>query len=199
MWRTQFFALTVACGALTSAHADDIRLGVPAYGGTGCPAGSASVTLSPDAQSLSILFDQFVAEAGSLNGKSMDRKSCNIAIPVHVPQGLSVSLIAVDYRGFNSLPSGAYSQFDVEYFFGGSRGPKKSTRFYGDQEEEYLVQDNLIATAMVWSRCGADVILRTNSAMLVRTNSWGEQAMATVDSQDVTAGILYKLSWKKCY
>ena len=33
---------------------DDIALGVPGYGGNGCPAGSASVTLSPDAKSLSI-------------------------------------------------------------------------------------------------------------------------------------------------
>ena len=34
--------------AAQNALADDIRLGAPAYGGTGCPAGSASVSLSPD-------------------------------------------------------------------------------------------------------------------------------------------------------
>jgi len=27
-------------------------------------------------------------------------KSCNVAIPVHVPQGFSVSVLQVDYRGF---------------------------------------------------------------------------------------------------
>ena len=37
---------------------NDIALGTPGYGGNGCPAGSASVTLSPDAKSLSIIFDQ---------------------------------------------------------------------------------------------------------------------------------------------
>jgi hypothetical protein len=69
---------------------DDISLGEPGYGGTGCPDGTVSVTLSPDQKSLSLLFDQYQVEVGGDTGKSFDRKSCNIAIPVHVPQGLSV-------------------------------------------------------------------------------------------------------------
>src|SRR5262249_52788568 len=62
---------------------DDIYLGIPSYGGTGCPAGTASVTLSPDAKALSILFDTYVAEVGGTSGKTLDRKSCNVAVPVH--------------------------------------------------------------------------------------------------------------------
>ncbi|MBS1133180.1 MAG: hypothetical protein H6R02_321, partial [Burkholderiaceae bacterium] len=50
--------------------ADDISLGEPGYGGTGCPAGSVSVTLSPDAKSLSLLFDQYVVSVGGDTGKS---------------------------------------------------------------------------------------------------------------------------------
>lgn len=53
----------------------------------------------------------------------MERKTCNIAVPVHVPQGYSVSIFQIDYRGFNSLPYGAYSRFNVEYFFAGTQGP----------------------------------------------------------------------------
>src|SRR5689334_8347785 len=107
-------------GAFTSvAHADDIALGTPGYGGTGCPDGSASVTLSPDAKSLSILFDSFVVDAGGATNKAFDRKVCNVAIPVHVPQGLSVSILAIDYRGHNEIPVGAKSTFGVEYFFAG--------------------------------------------------------------------------------
>ena len=68
------------------AHADDISLGLPGFGGTGCPGGSVSATLSPDAKSLSILFDEYQVAAGGDTGKSFDRKSCNIAIPVHVPR-----------------------------------------------------------------------------------------------------------------
>ena len=79
------------------AYAQDITLGTPGYGGTGCPAGSASVTLSPDARSLSILFDAFTVSA--TRGQTFERKSCNIAVPVRVPQGLSVAILQVDYRG----------------------------------------------------------------------------------------------------
>lgn len=184
--------------ASSLAFADDIRLGEPSYGGSGCPAGSASAVLSPDANELSVLFDQYIVEAGGNTGKTVDRKSCNLAIPVHVPQGLSVSILKVDYRGYNMLPSGASSQLSAEYFFAGGRGPKTIRDFRGSLDSEYTVSDSLVATALVWSRCGESVNLRVNSAMQVRTNARRQQAMATVDSTDVDAKIIYKLQWKSC-
>ena len=32
----------------STAYADDISLGIPGYGGSGCPSDSVSATLSPD-------------------------------------------------------------------------------------------------------------------------------------------------------
>lgn len=193
--------LALATVFVTSAfaNADDIRLGIPGYGGNGCPGGSVDAVLSPDFKTLSILFDSFVAEAGRSSGKSIDRKSCNLAIPVHVPQGLSVSLIALDYRGYVSAPRSTTAQFNVEYFFGGSSGPRISNTFVTPHDDEYTITDNLIATALVWSPCGADVNLRVNASMLARTNSRRDDVLATVDSADVTAGIVYKLQWRSCH
>lgn len=190
-------ALAAALGTLSQAAlADDIRLGVPGYGGNGCPSGSASVTLSPDQKALTIIFDQFLVEAGAF--KTLDRKSCNIAIPVHIPQGFSVSILEADYRGFNSLPSGAYSQFAAEYFFAGQRGPKIRKTFRGPIDSDYLVENNLTVTGLVWSACGADVNLRVNASMLVKTNRYREDALATVDTADFKAGMVYKLQWRRC-
>ena len=124
----------LALGALAAAEpasADDIALGVPGYGGSGCPAGTVSTTLSPDAKSLSLIFDQYEVSAGGSTGRSYDRKSCNVAIPVHVPGGYSISVVSVDYRGFNHLPPRAASQFNVEYFFAGGRGPAFRRSFFG--------------------------------------------------------------------
>lgn len=177
--------------------ADDISLGEPGYGGTGCPAGTVSATLSPDAKSLSLLFDQYQVAVGGETGKSFDRKSCNIAIPVRVPQGLSVSVLKIDYRGFNQLPQSASSQFNVEYFFAGTRGPSFQRKFRGPLTEDYLINNNLTVQAIVWSDCGADVNLRTNSSMRVQTVS-NREAMASIDSQDVSAGIVYQLQWRQC-
>lgn len=190
-------ALLIAGSVASVSYADDIALGEPGYGGTGCPDGSASVTLSPDAKSLSILFDEYYVEVGGATNKSLDRKSCNIAIPVHVPQGLSVSIITVDYRGYNSLPSGASSTFAVEYFFAGVRGPTFNKTFNGELDKDYTITNKLQATALVWSACGADVNLRTNSSIRVRTRQ-NKEAMATVDSEDINAAIQYQLQWKQC-
>jgi len=183
---------------LSGALADDIRLGTPAYGGSGCPGGSASTVLSPDNKSLSILFDNYAAEAGSSNNKTLDRKTCNVAIPVHVPQGFSVSLIGVDYRGFNDLPAGATNDFSVEYFFAGSQGPRDTQRFTGPLSEDYLISHELVATALIWSACGKDVILRSNSSVVVRNPDLSQDAQSSVDSIDLKAGIIYQLQWKRC-
>ena len=177
--------------------ADDISLGEPGYGGTGCPADTVSVTLSPDAKSLSLLFDQYEVAVGGDTGKSFDRKSCNIAIPVHVPQGMSVSVLNIDFRGFNHLPQSATSQFNVEYFFAGTRGPSFKRTFRGPLDEDYLINNNLTVEAVAWSGCGADVNLRTNSSMRAQTVS-NRAAMASIDSEDVNAGIIYHLQWRQC-
>lgn len=190
------FAAVVAIAS--QAHADDISMGQPAYGGSGCPAGSASAVLAPDAKTLSILFDEFIAESGGTTGRTVDRKSCGIAVPVHVPQGYSVSVIKVDYRGFVSLPRGADARMSAEYFFGGSSGPRRTDTFVGPRSQDYMLTDDLVATAVVWSRCGEDVNLRINANLTVRTNSRREQAMATVDSTDLSTRLVYHLQWKRC-
>jgi len=176
---------------------DDISLGEPGYGGSGCPDGTVSVTLSPDHKSLSLLFDQYQLSVGGDTGRGFDRKSCNIAIPVHVPQGLSVSILKVDFRGFNHLPQSATSQFNVEYFFAGTRGPAFQRRFRGPLDEDYLINNQITAEAIIWSGCGADVNLRTNSSMKLSTVS-NREAMASIDSEDINAAIVYQLQWRSC-
>lgn len=186
-------SLAIAILSLPS-FADDVRLGYPAYNGTGCPNGSASVALTPDHKSLSILFSQFMVQANRI--QRLDRKNCDIAVPVHVPNGLSVSVINIDYRGFNSLPAGTMSQFNAEYFFAGTRGPAYSKTFYGPQTGNYVLRNNLVATAISWSPCGQDVNLRATTSMFVRSNNL--DALSTVDSADLRAGLIYTLQWRRC-
>jgi hypothetical protein len=174
---------------LNMAHAafspNDIQLGQPAYGGNGCPAGSASAVLSPDNKSLSILFDSFIVEAGGANA-TVSRKSCNVAIPVHVPQGYSLSIISVDYRGYVSLPAQAQARMTAEYFLAGSVGPRFDKQFLGKTDTDYTFTNDIGVQAQV------------NAAMLVQTNRYRDAALATVDSADFKAGLLYKLQWKTC-
>ena len=190
-------AVALSALAVGPAHADDIALGVPGYGGSGCPAGSVSTTLSPDSKTLSLIFDQYEVAAGGTTGRSYDRKSCNVAIPVHVPNGYSISVFSVDYRGFNHLPYGATSQFNVEYFFAGGRGPSFRRSFWGALESDYFINNQLAAESLVWSPCGADVNLRTNASLRVNTVA-NREASATVDSEDVNAAIVYHVQMRRC-
>lgn len=191
--------LTIGMCVGASAMAQSITLGQPSFGGNGCPAGTASASVTDDGRSVSILFDQYIVEAGRPTNRRMDRKSCNVAVPVRVPQGYSVAVFKVDYRGFNSIPRGAQSQFNAEYFFAGAQGPRYTKNFNGPLEDEYLITNNLVAQALVWSPCGQDVILRANSSMRVTANTRMDQTLATVDSADVQAGLVYHLQWRRCY
>jgi len=180
-------------------YADTLTLGVPAYGGTGCPNGSASVALAPDQQSISILFDSYVAEAGGTTRAAFDRKNCNIAIPVHVPQGFSVAVVGIDYRGFTGLPAGARAQLAVDYFLSTNpNGFHTQKTFLGPVTDNYVKSDSLGLQSVVWTACGADTNLRANTSLLVMSNSRHEESMATVDSADISSGLIYQLQWRTC-
>ena len=203
MFATKILALAVATTAVMSSalafDPNDVQLGIPAFAGSGCPMGSSSVVLSPDAQELSILFDNYLVEAGGSTGRTIDRKNCTIAVPVHVPQGYSVSLITVDYRGFNSLPAGAQSKFQASYFFAGATGPTQTKTFNAGTESDYLLHSDLVVSDVVWSRCGDEVTLRAATSLYVRNTNPMVEALSTVDSADISAGLLYKLSWRRCH
>lgn len=180
-------------------HADDIRLGEPVYGGNGCPSGTASATLSPDQKELSILFDQYSVEVGGFTGKNNDRKSCNLAIPVYVPAGYSISIYQVDYRGYALIPSGGQGQFNVEYFFAGAQGPYTRQVYNGPTDRNFLVQHNLAAEALIWTRCGESVNLRINSNVRVKSNRYNDEAYMSVDSADVASRLVYHVQWRRCW
>jgi hypothetical protein len=204
MFRSLLALAAVLCSAgVASAQNPGITLGYPGYGGSGCPQNTASATLSPDGTALSILFDQFIVEAGGPTGRRVDYKSCNLAIPVNIPQGYSVSIFQVDYRGFNALTYGARSQLTNDYFFqtgsGGSRTVRLAKSFVGPNNNDYLTTDRLAVNALVWTPCGEQATLRINSNMRVFANSRMEQAMSTVDSADVSAGLIYHIQWRRCY
>ncbi len=157
------------------------------YGGNGCPANSASVTVSPDGQELSILFDKFIALG---NNARESRKSCNLSIPIKVPQGFQISLYDADYRGY--VAPATSGNLRAEYFFAGSRGPVFSRNFNG--ETQYNVRDSLATIANVWSRCGDSLNMRVNASMTARGSG-----MATVDSFDLShRGLVYHVKYRAC-
>ena len=183
--------LAVTCPAEA---AGGVSLGKVGYGGSGCPAGTASVGLGGDAKSLVLRFDRYRASAGGSTGRSFDRKSCDLAIPVKVPAGKSVSIVSADFRGVNHLPSAATSEVRVESFIAGSSGSVFTRTFTGPASGNFLASSS---KGTAWSACGADVILRTHSSLLV-TASRNRASDAGVGSGAIRSAIVYHLGWKNC-
>ncbi|MEM7579358.1 MAG: DUF4360 domain-containing protein [Mastigocoleus sp.] len=154
------------------------------YGGSGCPDGSANVTVSPDGQELSILFDQFIADGSKVRDS---RKSCNLSIPIKVPAGFQVSVYDFDYRGYVSPKT--LGRLSAEYFFAGQRGPKALRNIRG--EKDYAVRDRI--KTLVWSGCGDSVNMRVNAGLSARG-----RGIATLDSVDVSHGLKYQIRYRAC-
>jgi hypothetical protein len=182
-------ALTAASIAtsMTPASAAQVEILGASYGGSGCPANSASVSVSPDGQELTILFDKFAALG---NDATQSRKSCNMSIPIKVPQGYQVSLYDADYRGYVAPNTSA--SLRSEYFFAGNRGPAFIRNISG--ETSYNVRDSLATVADVWSSCGDSVNMRVNASIAARG-----AGMATVDSFDLAhRGLVYHIQYRSC-
>ena len=187
--------LVLASTAQAGPNVSSVKIQSTAYAGNGCPSGSADVVISPDKASVSFLFDEYIAEAGGQGQRTFDRKKCDIALGLSIPNGISVSLVDADYRGFHDLPRGSKATFSREYFFVGKQGPKLNKTWYGSRSNDFTVTDNLAVMANVWSKCGADVILRSKSAATVKTQR-GREALMMVDSIDMKSKTLFRYNFR---
>lgn len=174
---------------------DDVQIYGVIYGGNGCPGGTAHVLLTPDRTQLTILFDAYSAEPQA--PQTLDRRSCNIAVSLRVPPGFSVGLWNLDYRGYYSIPWRGAGELSAEYFFAGSVGPLLSHRFPSGNSGNFLVRHSVPFVS--WSRCGEDVLVRSNTGILARRPVFGtETALVSVDSIDARGVIIFHLNWRRC-
>ncbi|MCP3940963.1 MAG: DUF4360 domain-containing protein [Desulfobacteraceae bacterium] len=172
------------------------------YGGNGCPENTARAIMTPDHSQISIFFDEYIASS-SESSTGRDRKSCSLGVSVHVPQGFSVALIELDYRGYVDVPPSAYASFNAEYFFAGENTGEHFSKVWSDDtkwiDEEFFLTDQFPAAAKVWSACGADTIIRANTSLKAyQSKTTDEHAYAQLDTIDVEANMVYQLQWKTC-
>ena len=155
------FVLSVVLGVGQGiAWGDQIQIGAPSYGGTGCPVGTAQAVLSPDASRVSILFDQFEVEAGGDLSQSLARKTCNVALPVHVPTGFQIGVPSAFVQVEGMLAKRAVARLSVDTFLANLRGARVSKTWVGSRSIDEVVDTSL--RQMMWSGCGEDVILRVS-------------------------------------
>jgi hypothetical protein len=184
-------ALAMLVASLSPATAAGPSIGRLGVGGTGCPAGTVSASLTGGGSTLSLKFSKYRAAAGG--ARSFDRKACGVAVPFTVPAGQSVAIVGVQYAGRNKLPVGATATLQTETFFAGGRGPVVSKTFTSTGSYRFTS----VASAPVWSACGASLNLRVNSSLRVNSPH-GASASSSVATQDVSAGLVYLLKFRAC-
>lgn len=193
------FFLTITDSRMTFANvpiAPVPRYGKPAYGGSGCPQGVGRIDVSPDGQTLDFELGAISVETGSETTSRVGRKTCNISIPVQVPEGYRIALPVVTVKGANELPVGSYAEVDTETFFSGMRGPRESKRFEGPLRTSYTAMANSVDTTRSWSPCGVDFNLRVNMSVRVGSHTTNRiKASATVDTIDLG---MNRLRWIRC-
>lgn len=188
-----------------SAYSPLVNIKDPKYSGNGCPPGTASISLSPDNKMISILLDQFIVQAGGPNARPVDRKRCQVSIPFEIPAGMQVSLLRVDYRGFNSIPdSRSFTELITNHQFFRVRNAtigqnvSKKHYFSGPLNEEFFLSGD--AGSQIFSPCGERVVLNILTMMSATASSAQSEILSTVDSIDSESetNIKYHLMWRQC-
>lgn len=170
------------------------------YNGTGCPVGSVAVELAPDRTAFTMLFSEFVAQAGPGISPSQWRRNCQINFDLFVPSGWSYSVATVDFRGFVQLDPGVVGTQTATYYFSNQlQQASFDTVFVGPKDQDYLIRDEVGVENLVWSRCGETRPANINTSVRVnnRQNPRGS-GMMTTDSIDGQIKQIFRIYWRRC-
>jgi hypothetical protein len=154
----------------------------------------ADYVLAPDNSALSVLFTDLTVEAGGAT-----TAECTIDVPLELPEGMSLGVYRVDYRGFASLARKDVATLTVDYELGpkgNSRHFKRSVR--GATEDDFAFRENIGAGLMKRVGCGVDAHLR--GSVTLSLDGKGDESLATLDSSDGASrhGLVYRFNLKPC-
>jgi hypothetical protein len=180
---------------------DKIVIDVATVNGSGCPAGTAAVAVSPDNTAFTVTYSSYLAQAGGNSDPTAFRKNCQLNLVVHVPQGFTYAIASADYRGFLSLQPGASATQKASYYFQGSSSTvPRSHPFSGPYNDDWQATDSTDWAQLVWAPCGVLRNFNINTELRVNAgpSAPGEVSFMTMDSTDGDISTVYHLAWKEC-
>ena len=143
-----------------------------AVAGSGCPTTLEGTVADFDLERnlLDISLRRFSLSAGGTSGKTLDRQTCNLAIPVLAPHGKRVVISQIDLSSKLDLGAGAQASFRLESFLAGSTGAVASrtvSATIAGKKGRSLMRSN----DRLRSNCGGSDILRLNSSAVLAAGS----------------------------
>jgi len=184
---------------------DSVKIVGVTYGGTGCKDGTVGVHLSQDYESLTMMYDEYIAQVGPGIANQEKRKFCHIVMELDHPAGFSYALVKLTYKGYVDLDDGVKAEQKSTYYFQGFKRDTVSFRtkfpsgFIGDFEYRDDVE------SIAWSPCDKKRGLNVVTSVQIDNKSRDKYAegMISIDSIDVDvakSGVFetYDLLWRKC-
>jgi hypothetical protein len=191
--------LSAASFAQGAPDPDEVYIQNINYGGTGCPQGTVAHAMANDRQSMTLIFDQFIASIGPGIENREARKNCTINVNLHVPQGWSYAIGTFDFRGYVQLDAGVRgTQRAIFHHQGGGRQGASQTSFVGPVARDYLLRDTIGLQSLVWSNCGATRPLVVNTQLHITSDDETKRGQMTTDSIDGKFSTILGISWKPC-
>lgn len=179
-----------------------MTIDVVSANGSGCPWGTAAVTVSPDNKAFTVAYSEFTAQVG-VGAKPTDfRKNCQLGLNVHVPQGYTYAIANTDYRGFARLERGASATQTAYYYFqGDSQTSRIRHNFTGPIDGDWQRTDSVGISSLSFLPCGEKRYLNVNTELRVSggwSNTKKSTSLLTMDSTDGNLDTVYRVAWKKC-
>lgn len=172
------------------------RIDVKIVNGSGCPAGTADVSMNGDNTAFTVTYSDYLAVAGDNASPTEFRKNCQLTLQVDVPSGYRYTILNVEYSGFAYLTQGAKGLMQAAYYFQGSPDTSYSPHeFQGPYFDTWRVPDS---RRLPWSGCGERPLLNINTELRVYAAENGSTSLMAMDSTRASSRSVYHLAWERC-
>ncbi|MGR4877966.1 DUF4360 domain-containing protein [Streptomyces sp. LARHCF249] len=213
MFRTVFIGGT-AVALLASAFApsggaqnalkptEPVTIKLATVNGSGCRPGTATVAVAPDNTAFTVTYSEYLAKAGKGTQLTDQRKNCQLALDVHIPQGYTYGIATADYRGYANLAKGAFGTQVANYYFQGmSKTAHRKHRINGPKDDNWQVTDRAPVGSVVHKACGDRRNFNINTELRVDAGQANPATTSYIamDSTDTSITTTYHFSWKKCH
>jgi hypothetical protein len=180
-------------GSAPASPPDQLAIDVVTVNGSGCPASTASVQVSPDNTSFRVVFSGYLAWTGPGAAPTDFRKNCQFSFQIDRPDGLTYAVEQAEYSGFAQLEDGVTAVQAAHYYFqGDSDTVSTKHEFTGPLSRRWHTTDAFDVAALRFAPCGAQRNLNVNTELRVQPGAEGLNVMV------MDAAIDYQLTWRTC-
>jgi len=178
-----------------------ITVDVVTVNGSGCPAGTAKVWVSPDNTTFTVTYTDYYAWVGPDAPATDWRKNCQLNLRVQIPQGFTYAIARADYQGYAHLDHGVRGLQRANYYFQGTAPTAHVNHYFnGPFDDDWRVTDITDVAALVFAPCGRSLNLNVNTELRVKANipNPNNVSFMTMDKTRGSVNTVYHFAWERC-